>query len=70
MGLGDLVNKGKDLFEQNKDKIDDAIHSEQAEAISDKVLDGAEGLAKKVAPKAADKIEGVRDTIDGKIGNE
>lgn len=70
MGIDDIVNKGKELFEENKDKVEQALKSEQAEGISDKVLDGAADLAKKVAPGAADKIDGVRDNIDKSIGNE
>ena len=71
MGLDDIVNKGKELFEQNKDKIDTALHSQQAEEISDKVLDGAAELAKKVAPDSADAtIDQVRDNVDGAVGNE
>ncbi|GGO66207.1 hypothetical protein GCM10010910_25140 [Microbacterium nanhaiense] len=71
MGLDDLINKGKDAFEQNKDKISEALRSEQAEGISDKVLDGAAGFAKKIAPDSVDeKIDNLRDKADGHIGNE
>ncbi|SJN26145.1 hypothetical protein FM104_05135 [Microbacterium esteraromaticum] len=70
MGIEDMVNKGKDLFEQNKDKIDDALKSDQAEQISDKVLDGVAGFAKKVAPGSADQIDDVRDNVDKSVGNE
>ena len=38
MGFDDLVNQGKGLYEQNKDKIAEALKSEQAEGVSDKVL--------------------------------
>jgi len=70
MGLDDIVNKGKDLYEQNKDKVDEAIHSEQAEDISDKVLDGVADFAKKLAPGASEKIDGIRDAADKSLGNE
>lgn len=70
MGFDDAINKGKDFYEKNKDKIDEALHSEQAEEISDKVLDGVAGFAKKVAPNAEQKIDDVRDDIDRSIGNE
>ncbi|HLT67205.1 MAG TPA: hypothetical protein VKZ73_04970 [Microbacterium sp.] len=71
MGLDDLINKGKEAFEQNKEKISEALHSEQAEGISDKVLDGAADLAKKVAPDSVDaKIDDLRDKADGHLGNE
>ena len=71
MGLDDLIGKGKEAFEQNKDKINAALHSEQAEGISDKLLDGAANIAKKVAPDSANgKIDDLRNKADGLIGNE
>lgn len=71
MGIDDLFNKGKDLYEQNQEKIDDALHSEQAEQVSDNVLDGASGFAKSVLPDSADgKIDDFRDKADGAVGNE
>jgi len=71
MGIEDIVGKGKELFEQNKDAINDALHSEQAEEISDKVLDGAEGLANKVTGgKFEEQVGGVRDTVDKSVGTE
>ena len=70
MGIEDAVNKGKDLYEQNKDKIAEAVKSEQAEDISDKVLDGVADFAKKIAPGAADKIDEIRDNADKAVGNE
>ncbi|WP_156760176.1 hypothetical protein [Microbacterium karelineae] len=68
MGFDDLVNKGKEAFEQNKDKIDDALHSEQAESISDSVLDKGEQLAEKVG--LGDQAGDIRENLDDKIGNE
>ncbi|GAA5147215.1 hypothetical protein GCM10025768_06890 [Microbacterium pseudoresistens] len=68
--IGDAVNKGKEFIESNKEKLGDALHSEQAEGISDKILDGVADFAKKVAPDASEKIDGVRDNIDKQIGNE
>ncbi|MCW4457543.1 antitoxin [Microbacterium sp. MPKO10] len=66
-----LFDKGKDLFEQNKDTIDDALHSEKAEDVSDQVLDkaseGADGLT---GGKFTDKIDSARDAADEKIGDE
>lgn len=70
MGIEDAVNKGKEFFEQNKDKIEEAVKSEQAEEISDKVLDGVADFAKKIAPGAADKIDEIRDNADKAVGNE
>ncbi len=70
MAIDDAVNKGKDFLEQNKDKISDAVKSEQAEDISDKVLDGVADFAKKIAPGAAEKIDEIRDAADKQIGNQ
>ena len=70
MGLDDMVNKGKDLYAQNKDKVDEAVHSQQAEDISDKVLDGVAEFAKKLAPGASEKIDEIRDAADQSLGNE
>ncbi len=71
MGIEDIVNQGKQFLEQNKDKIDDALKSEQAEEISDKVLDAAADFVKKVAPDSVDAhVDNVRDNIDKAIGTE
>jgi hypothetical protein len=71
MGIDDVVNQGKDFLEQNKDKIDDVIKSEQAEGVSDSVLDAAAEFVKKVAPDGIDEhVDGVRDSIDKSIGHE
>jgi hypothetical protein len=69
--LDDLTRKAQDFVEENKDKINEALNSEQAEDISDKVLDGVAEAAKKVTPDEHDaKIDEVRENMDTKIGNE
>jgi hypothetical protein len=71
MGIDDLVNQGKDFLEQNKDKIDQALKSEQAEGVSDNVLDAAAEFVKKVAPdEHHGTVDDVRDNIDKSIGTE
>lgn len=70
MGIEDVMNQGKDLIEKNAGALSGLLKSDQAEAISDTVLDGAANLAKKVAPGASAQIDGVRNTLDGAIGNE
>ena len=71
MGIDDIVNQGKEFLEQNKDKIDETLHSEQAEGVSDSVLDAAADFVKKIAPDSVDaQVDGVRDNIDKAIGNE
>ena len=71
MGIDDLAKKAGDFAKDNADKINDALKSEKAEGISDKVLDGAADLANKVTGgKFKDQIDGARDEADKHIGNE
>ena len=71
MGIEDLVNQGKDFLDQNKDKIGEALKSEQAEGVSDGALDAAADFVKKVAPEEHhDTVDDVRGNIDMSIGNE
>ncbi len=71
MGIEDIVNQGKQFLDQNKDKIQDVLSSDQAEEVSDNVLDAAADFVKKVAPDSVDQhVDGVRDNIDGVIGND
>lgn len=70
MGLDDAVEQGKEFLFKNAGTIMGALKSDQAETISDTILDGAAGLAKKAAPAAAEQIDGIRDKLDGVIGNE
>ena len=63
--LDDLTKKAQDFVEENKDTINDALNSEQAEDISDKVLDGVADAAKKITADEHDaKVDDVRDNID------
>jgi hypothetical protein len=69
--LDDITKKAQDFIEENKDQINEALGSEQAEDISDKVLDGVADAAKKVVGEEHhDKIDDVRANIDGAIGTE
>ncbi|WP_413317294.1 antitoxin [Agrococcus sp. 1P02AA] len=69
--MDDLTNKAKEFVEANKEQIDEALKSEQAEDISDNVLRAVAEKANQVTGgEHADKIEDVRANIDGKIGNQ
>ena len=71
MAIEDLGKKASDFAKENSAKINDALQSEQAEGISDKLLGGAADLANKITGgKHAEKIEDVRANLDDKIGNE
>ncbi|CAG7614190.1 Rv0909 family putative TA system antitoxin [Leucobacter soli] len=67
----ELAKQAGDFVKENADKVQDALKSEQAEGISDKLLDGAAGLANKITGgKFADQVEDVRENLDKNIGNE
>ncbi len=69
--LDDLSRKAQDFVEENKDQINEALNSEQAEDISDKVLDAVSDAAKKITPDEHDaKVDEVRENLDKKVGTE
>lgn len=71
MGIEDMVNKGKELFEDAKDKVAETFSPDNIEKHSDNVLDGVSNFAKDVLPDEHDaKIDEVRGNIDGAVGNE
>lgn len=53
------------------DKAKDALNSDKAEEITDMGLNAVSGAADKVTGgKYTEKIEGARDSIDEKLGND
>lgn len=69
MGLEDITKKAQDFLGDNK--VKDALNSEQAEDISDKLLGGVADLANKVTGgKFEEQIEGARAAADEKVGDE
>ncbi len=68
-GFDDITRKAKAFLEE--EKVKQALKSEQAEEVSDKLLDGVANAAKKVTGgKHDDKIDQARATADGAVGNE
>ncbi|THG34158.1 antitoxin [Glaciibacter flavus] len=68
-GMDDITKKAQEFL--NDDKIKNALKSEQAEDISDKLLDSVADAANKVTGgKFEDQIDGVRDNIDKGVGNQ
>jgi hypothetical protein len=68
-GLDDLTNKAKEFLDS--DAVKDALKSEQAEDISDKLLDGVADAANKVTGnKFEGQIDGARDSADKAVGTE
>ncbi len=70
MGVDDIIAKGKKLLDENRDKIEEALKTENAEEVSDKILDGAADAIKKVVPTEHHaKVDEVRENVDRSIGN-
>ena len=68
MAFGDITKKAQQLLRD--ERVTKALKSEQAEGLSDKLLDGVAGAANKVTGgKHADKIDGARDAADKRIGD-
>ena len=71
MGIDDVVNKSKQFLEQDKEKIEQALHSDKAEHVSDSVINAAAEFIKKITPDSADaKIDDAREKVDGAVGND
>ncbi len=69
MGIDDITGKAKEFLES--DQVKGMLESEQAEDISDKVLDAvAEAADKVTGGKFSDQIEDVKSNIDGAIGTD
>lgn len=71
MGIEDLGKKAGEFVKEHAENAKDALSSDKAEGISDRVLDGAADLANSVTgDKFDDKIEDIRATLDEKFGTE
>ena len=69
MGIDDITGKAKEFLES--DQVKGMLESEQAEDISDKVLDAVADAADRVTDgKFSDQIEDVKSNIDGAIGTD
>lgn len=69
MGIDDITGKAQEFLKDNK--VKEALDSQQAEDISDKLLDGVAGFADNLTGgKFSEQIEGARDSADGAVGTE
>lgn len=69
VGLDDVTKKAQDLLNDNK--VKDALKSEKAEDVSDKLLDGVAGAANKVTGgKFEEQINEAKNKADEAVGNE
>ncbi|AIV40630.1 MULTISPECIES: antitoxin [unclassified Curtobacterium] len=68
-GFDDITKKAQELLKDGK--VQDALKSEKAEDVSDKVLGGvADAVKKATGGKYDDKIDAAREQADKRIGNE
>lgn len=69
MAIDDITKKAQEFL--NDEKVKGMLESEQAENVSDSVLDGVAGLADKLTGgKFSDQIDDVKKSVDEKIGTE
>ena len=68
-GFDDITRKAQSFLADGK--VQDALKSEKAEGVSDRILDAVAGAADKATGgKHSDKIQQAKDAADKKIGNE
>ena len=71
MATDDPINKAKEFLEQNKEKLDKVLHGEQAEQVTDSMINAAADFIKKLTPDEHDaKIDEVRANVDRSLGSE
>ncbi|WP_378145178.1 antitoxin [Cnuibacter sp. UC19_7] len=69
MGIDDITRKAQQFL--GDEKVQNALKSEKAEDVSDRILDGVAGAVNRVTgEKHADKVEKARSEADKRIGNE
>ncbi|HZK04286.1 MAG TPA: hypothetical protein VFC82_00375 [Actinomycetaceae bacterium] len=67
----DAKDKIEEGVEAIKDKVEDVTQSDRFEEGTDRVLDGAAGLANKVTGgRHAEKIDDIRDDVDARVGRD
>jgi hypothetical protein len=68
-GFGDLGKKAQQLL--NDPKVKDALKSEKAEGVTDRILGGVAGAVDKATGgKHSEQIDRARDAADRKLGNQ
>ncbi|TWX38620.1 antitoxin [Frigoribacterium sp. ACAM 257] len=68
-GFDDITKKAQEFLKDGK--VQDALKSEKAEGVSDKILDAVAGAADKATGgKHSDKIAQAKEQADKKIGNQ
>ncbi len=66
----EVTDKAKAFVDENKEKIEEALKSEKAEEVSDKIIHGlADGLKKVTGGRFDEQIDKTAADLDDKIGN-
>jgi hypothetical protein len=66
----EVTDKAKAFVDENRDKIEEALKSDKAEEVSDKIIHGlADGLKKVTGGKFDEQIDKTARDLDDKIGN-
>lgn len=69
MGLDDITRKAQDFLADST--VKEALDSQQAEDISDRLLDGVADAASRVSGgKFDEQIDGAKKAADGAVGTE
>ena len=69
MGIDDVTKKAQEFL--NDDKVKDALKSEQAEDVSDKILGGvADAVNKVTGGKFEGQVDDARKQADKRVGDE
>ena len=68
-GFDDIAKKAQEFL--GNDKVKDALKSEKAEGVSDKLLDGVAGAVDKATGgKFHDQIDSAREQADKQVGDK
>ncbi|MBA8989116.1 CHASE3 domain sensor protein [Curtobacterium pusillum] len=66
----EVTDRAKAFVDENRDKIEDALKSDRAEDVSDKIIHGlADGIKKVTGGKFDEQIDKAAQNLDDKIGN-
>lgn len=67
----EITDRAKAFVDQNKEKIEEALRSDKAEEVSDKIIHGlADGLKKVTGGRFDEQIDKAAENLDDKIGND
>lgn len=67
--VDEAVAKTKETYENISQTVGGALDSDQAEQVTDSILDTVSDFAKKILPEQTHaKIDEVRDQVDGAVG--